>query len=101
MIELSKFYVSVANKKYSQLSSDYDIVVQNYTELIILGNFAPITIQPTFQFHSLHQMEQLKIDSLYGWQINCFVFVCGLESFNFLLRCHWHYQKCWSIEHRS
>jgi hypothetical protein len=66
MIELSKFYVTVANKKYSQHNSDYDIVVQKYTELIVIRDIAPIAIRPIFQFHLLREMELLKIDGLYG-----------------------------------
>jgi hypothetical protein len=89
MIELSKFYVTVANKKYSQLNSDYDIIVQEYTELIVVQEVAPITIRPTFQFHLLGEMELLKIDGLYGSYITRFVNACIFKFFNFLHRCDW------------
>ncbi|CAF1325287.1 unnamed protein product [Rotaria magnacalcarata] len=48
MIELSKFYVVVANKKYNQLKSDYEIVVQEHTEFNVMRDIEPIPIQPTF-----------------------------------------------------
>jgi hypothetical protein len=66
MIELSKFYVTVANKKYSPLESDYEIIVQDYTEFIVMRDVAPIAIRPTFQFRLLGEMEQLKVDGFYG-----------------------------------
>lgn len=66
MIEISKFYVTVANKKYSQLNSDYDIVVQDYSELVVINDVMSVPFQPTFQFHLLGEMELLKIDGLYG-----------------------------------
>ncbi len=66
MIELSKFYVIVANKKYNQLNSDYEIVVQEYTQFVVIRDVAPIIIRPTFQFRLLKEIELLKIDGLYG-----------------------------------
>ncbi len=66
MVELSKFYVTVANKNYSPLESDYEIIVQGYTELLVIGNVEPIAFQPSFQFHLLGEMEQLKVNGFYG-----------------------------------
>ncbi|CAF3562642.1 unnamed protein product [Rotaria socialis] len=65
MIELSKFYVVVANKKYNQLKSDYEIVVQEHTEFNVMRDIEPIPIQPTFQLHSLGDMESLKVGDVY------------------------------------
>ncbi|CAF5223402.1 unnamed protein product [Rotaria magnacalcarata] len=66
MIELSKFYIVVANKKCNQLKSDYEIVVQEHTELNVMRDIEPVPIQPTFQLHSLGEMESLKIGDVYG-----------------------------------
>ncbi len=83
MIKLSKFYVTVANKKYSQLNSDYDIIVQEYTEFSVIRDVPPISIRTEFQFHLLGEMELLKIDGLYGWYIADFISASVMKIFRF------------------
>lgn len=80
MIELLKFYVTVANRKYNLLNHDYEIVIQQYSQLNVIDDITTISVQPTFQFHSLGEMEFLKIDCLYGW----FLFVV------FCIDIYWH-----------
>lgn len=67
MIELSKFYVVVANKKYNLLNHDYEIVLQQHSHLTVVDDVAAISIKPTFQFHLLADFQSLKLDCLYGW----------------------------------
>ena len=85
MIELSKFYVTVANKKFSQLNNDYEILVQECTDFNIMCDVAAIPIEPSFQFHVLGELELLKINCLYGERDECVAAADILLYVNFFL----------------
>ena len=93
MIELSKFYVNVANKKFCQLDNDYEIIVQECTDFRVVRDVAPIAIRPTFQFHVLGELELLKINCLYGEFRKCVASGGILLCLNVLFRCDRRYQK--------
>lgn len=67
LVELGRFRVVVANKKYNSTDNDYEITLEENSTFTVLEDLDMVTTQPTFAFHPLNTLNLLKIDHLYGW----------------------------------
>ena len=77
-IRLSAFSVIIANKRYSSLSGDYEIVVVTESRLDVLHHEPAVAVRPSFDFRSVEEFQALAIDGLYGDLAICEAFVTSL-----------------------
>ena len=61
---MSIFDVIVANKYYSSLMSDYEIIVHNGTKVACVNTDCPI--QLSFKLQSIKAFQDLELNGLYG-----------------------------------
>jgi hypothetical protein len=66
MIKLSAFSVIIANKRYSSLASDYEIVIAAESRLDVVYDEPAVAIRPSFEFRLVEEFQALAIDGLYG-----------------------------------
>ena len=71
MIKLSAFSVIIANKRYSSLAGDYEIVIVTETRCDVIHDEPAVAIRPLFQFRSVEEFQGLAIDGLYGKHALC------------------------------
>lgn len=66
MIKLSAFSVTIANKRYSSLAGDYEIVIGTESRFDVVHDEPAVVIRPSFEFRSVDEFQSLAIDGLYG-----------------------------------
>ena len=65
-IELAMFRVNVANKQYSDLNGDYEIVVEPYTKINVVPDIPIVIVQPSFQYRLVTDLKSLTVNHVYG-----------------------------------
>jgi hypothetical protein len=65
-IELAMFSVNVANKQYSDLNGDYEIVVEPNTKINVVPDIPIVIVQPSFQYRLVSDLKSLTVNHVYG-----------------------------------
>ena len=66
IIEIATFDVVVANKHYSSLPSDYEIILHHGTKVSCSIPQQTLPIYPIFHFVNIQEMGKLELNCLYG-----------------------------------
>lgn len=66
MVQLGAFSVSIANKKYSSLSGDYEIFLLGKSRVELSPDQSLVATRPSFRFRAVKEFESLPVDGLYG-----------------------------------
>jgi hypothetical protein len=65
-IEPAMFGLNVANKRYSDLSSDDEIVVEAITKISVVPDIPIVLIRPSFQYRLVSGLGSLTVNYIFG-----------------------------------